>query len=222
MNAVTRVLSRLNPEQHQAATSESPRILLMAGAGSGKTSVLVSRIGNLQVNERVGTSNMLALTFTRLAAKEMKERVGTLIGDRLARSLTAGTFHSFCVRFLRQYGHLCGLEPNFSVYDEDDKIALLEGIVADLRYGSHIRASKVNPWAQGDDATAAEKAVAQEYLYRLRRNNAVDLDGLLYLTIQVLEENEDVRDDLLALYTHVFVDEYQDTDHRQERILELI
>lgn len=218
--ALDTVLERLSPEQRRAATSPSPCILVLAGAGSGKTSVLVSRIAHLQLNERVGTSNMLALTFTRLAAHEMKERVGRMIGEQLGKALTAGTFHSFCVKVLRKWGREVGLGPDFSIYDEEDRQAILEAVVTDLRYGALVKSSQVNPWARKQPNSAYE-AIAKEYLYRLRQNNAIDLDGLLALTIRVLEETE-AAEQIRRHYSHVFVDEYQDTDDRQERILQLI
>lgn len=220
MIAIDSVLSRLNREQHRAATSPSQEILVLAGAGSGKTSVMVSRIANLQLNERVGTSNMLALTFTRLAAHEMKERIGRLIGDQLAKKLTAGTFHAFCVGVLRKWGRAVDLGSDFSIYDEDDRKAIIESVIADLRYVSQVKVTQFDPWST-EQTDAANQAVADEYRYRLRSNNAVDLDGLLVMTVQVLKET-DAAQDLRRQFTHVFVDEYQDTDDRQERILELI
>lgn len=221
MNPVNKLLQRLNPEQYQAATSQSPVILVMAGAGSGKTSVLVSRIGNLQINERVGTSNMLALTFTRLAAKEMKERVGSLIGEGLARNLTAGTFHSFAVRILREYGHLVKIDRSFSIYDGDDKEALLTQIIADLRLTNVVRLSHIDPW-RSDDADRNVQQVVNEYHYRLQRNNAIDLDGLLFRTREILTDHEDVRNELRQRFTHVFIDEAQDNDPIQHDCIELI
>ncbi|WP_080840063.1 ATP-dependent helicase [Cohnella massiliensis] len=221
MSRVDEVLRRLNPEQYRAATSPSSCILCVAGAGSGKTSVLTSRIGNLQVNERVGTSNMLALTFTRLAAKEMKERVASLIGEEFAKKLTAGTFHSFCVSVLRQHAHKVGRDRDFSVYDEEDRRSLIESVIADLRYTSKVRASQVNPWS-GNAGNAEMKAVVDEYHYRLKANNATDLEGLLAMTEKLLSENPDIAAELSGRFSYVYVDEYQDTDDRQERILNLL
>lgn len=220
MSVLDQVLARLNPEQHRAAITTSPKTLVLAGAGSGKTSVLVSRIAHLQLNERVGTSNMLALTFTRLAAHEMKERVGKLIGAQLSKNLTAGTFHSFCVGVLRRWGVAVGLDSDFSIYDQDDRKAILESIASDLHYGSKVKLSQLDPWAK-DQPDSSYKAVSDEYLYRLRQNNATDLDGLLMLTCRLLETT-DAAYWLHNTYTHVFVDEYQDTDDRQERILRVI
>jgi DNA helicase-2/ATP-dependent DNA helicase PcrA len=220
MRDINKLLMRLNPEQLRAATSIHPRILVLAGAGSGKTSVLTTRIANLQVNHRIGTSNMLAITFTRLAALEMKQRVAKLLGDSLAKNLTAGTFHSFCVKVLRQYGWAIGVERDFSVYSEEDRNDLLTSIVSDLGLASKVKPQSIYVWSETSDPY--DRQVSNEYRYRLRQNNAVDLDGLLALTINLLEGYPDIAEDLRKRFTYVFVDEYQDTDDRQERILQLI
>lgn len=220
MATLSSVLEQLNPEQHQAVTSSSHKTLVMAGAGSGKTSVLTARIAYLQERERVGTSNMLALTFTRLAAAEMKERVGKLLGEQQAKKLTAGTFHSFCAQVLRQWGEQFGLSSDFSIYDQEDREAILAEIITDLRLANKVRASAIEPWALTSEPY--EKQVISEYRYRLQRNNATDLDGLLYLTKTLLEEHEDIAHKLRERFTHVFVDEYQDTDATQEAILQAI
>lgn len=218
--SVDNVLSMMNPEQYRAATSTSDHILVLAGAGSGKTSVLTSRIGHLQVNERIGTVNMLCLTFTRLAAAEMKNRVSKLIGDELAKKLVCGTFHSFCVKVLHEYGYCIGIYRDFSLIDEEDKQALIESIINDLRF-KQVRPSQIHPWDDRNAMKEDVRAVVEEYHYRLRANNATDLDGLLMLTIRILENNV-VADEYRNRFMHVFVDEYQDTDDRQEKILNLI
>lgn len=191
----------------------------MAGAGSGKTAVLTARIARLQLKERVGTSNMLALTFTRLAAAEMKERVAKLIGEDLAKNLTAGTFHSFCVRVLRTYGKKIGVEPNFSVYDTEDAQAIMEAVINDLGLKSKVKLP-IDPWEPSKDPFVSQ--VAKEYQYRLKRNNAIDLDGLLAQTVFLLGAHQDIANELRNRFTYVFVDEYQDTDSRQATITNLI
>ncbi len=212
-------LDRLNPSQRQAVVSVSPRVLVMAGAGSGKTAVLTARIAHLQANERIGTSNMLALTFTRLAAAEMKERVERLLGKLHAKNLTAGTFHSFCVQVLRKYGHHVGIEANFSIYDEEDRMALIEGVIEDLKLTGKVKKT-FDPWGQHVDQYHI--MAAKEYQYRLKRNNALDLDGLLSSTLLLFHAYDGVALEIKQQYTHIFIDEYQDTDDRQAQIIELI
>jgi DNA helicase-2/ATP-dependent DNA helicase PcrA len=191
----------------------------MAGAGSGKTAVLTTRIAHLQLKERVGTSNMLALTFTRLAATEMKERVAGLLGEQLAKRLTAGTFHSFCVLLLRNYGQRIGIARDFSVYDMDDSKSILEEAITELLLTGKVKPT-IDPWEHTDDPF--EKQVVNEYKFRLKRNNAVDLTGLLAETVRLLTEHPDVAEDIRGHYTYWFVDEYQDTDNRQEQIINLV
>lgn len=220
MSALDRVLDKLNPEQRQAVVSASPRILVIAGAGSGKTAVLTTRIARLQSHERVGTSNMLALTFTRLAAAEMKGRVGLLLGDEQGKRLTAGTFHSFCARILRRWGEPYGLGPDCSIYGQEDRDAILGEVIGDLRLASRVRTSQIDPWRP--TTNLYEQQIIDEYRSRLRRNNATDLDGLLHLTAQALHTRPDVARELRERFLYVFVDEYQDTDDTQDAILEAL
>lgn len=219
MRNLDNLINKLNEPQRQAVETSESRVLVMAGAGSGKTSVLTTRIAHLQLNERVGTSNMLALTFTRLAATEMKERVGKILGENLTKNLTTGTFHSFCVRILRTYGSKIGMEPTFSVYDTEDRDALMESVIRELLLVGKVKPT-IDPWYEPENPFEAQ--VIREYKYRLRRNNALDLDGLLAETVRLLTEHPDVASELQKRYTHIFVDEYQDTDSRQEAIIEAI
>jgi DNA helicase-2/ATP-dependent DNA helicase PcrA len=219
MKDLDNLISKLNEAQRQAVTTDKNRVLVMAGAGSGKTSVLTTRIAHLQLNERVGTSNQLALTFTRLAATEMKERVGKILGDSLAKNLTTGTFHSFCVRVLRTYGNRIGIETTFSVYDTEDRDALIESVIQDLLLSGKVKPT-LDPW--NEPRSHFEGQVVREYKHRLRRNNALDLDGLLAESVRLLIEHPDIASELQNRYTHIFVDEYQDSDSRQEQIVNLI
>lgn len=219
MRYLDNLISKLNEAQRQAVITDKNRVLVMAGAGSGKTSVLTTRIAHLQLNERVGTSNQLALTFTRLAATEMKERVGKILGDSLAKNLTTGTFHSFCVRVLKTYGSKIGLEPTFSVYDTEDRDALMQNVIHDLMLQRKVKPS-IDPW--GEPESHFEGQVIREYKHRLRRNNALDLDGLLAETVRLLTGHLGVASEIQTQYTHIFIDEYQDTDSLQEQIVNLI
>lgn len=211
-------LLNLDTAQTRAVTSESKVILDLAGAGSGKTRVLVHRIANL-VNNRVGTSNMLALTFTRLAGREMKERLIPLIGEDNVKNLFCGTFHSFCVKVLREWGSKIGVEPTFSIYDEDDRRQVIENIIHDFKYktkSDEVINHFVKKWDKAMLGDAGK--VIAEYQYQLKQNNALDLDMLLRKTIELLDI-EEVRSYYHNLYRYVFVDEYQDTSDHQMAII---
>jgi DNA helicase-2/ATP-dependent DNA helicase PcrA len=212
------LLQGLNDQQLQAVTSDSPNILCLAGAGSGKTRVLTHRIAHLNMDKRFGTSNMLALTFTRLAAKEMKERVFVLIGEHEGKKLTIGTFHSFCVQVLREWGHLVGIEPNFTIYDEEDREEIVKSIIRDLGY-KKVKVQDVLYSLQDPPEDSPTERVVDEYMYRLAQNNAVDLDGLLVHTKEVLSFHP-AQWDLTNRYRYVFVDEFQDTNDVQFEIIQ--
>jgi len=214
------LLDSLNEQQLQAVTSDSPIILNLAGAGSGKTRVLAHRIAHLHQEKRVGTSNILAITFTRLAAKEMKERVMKLVGISEGHKLTIGTFHSFCVRILKEWGHLVSLEKNFTIYTEDDRRAIIQSCIDELGYKVKLQDVLDNLYVIFPDDSPVSK-VAREYYYRLKRNNAVDLDGLLFFTKETLAFSQ-AQAELQNRYRYVFVDEFQDTNDIQLEIIQLL
>ncbi len=216
------LLEGLNEQQLQAVTSDNPIILNLAGAGSGKTRVLTHRMAYLHQEKRVGTSNMLALTFTRLAAKEMKERVMDLIGMAEGYKLTVGTFHSFCVQVLREFGYLVGMEPNFTIYDEEDRTAIIRACIDELGY-KKVKVQDVldNLYKDLTNWDQSLVRVLEEYEYRLKRNNAVDLDALLFFTRDILESSQAQRE-LQNRYRYIFVDEFQDTNDIQFEIIQLL
>lgn len=215
-----KLLSGLNEQQLQAVTSDNPIILNLAGAGSGKTRVLTHRMAYLHQEKRVGTGNMLALTFTRLAAKEMKERVMKLVGTSEGYKLTIGTFHSFCVRILKEWGHLVSLEKNFTIYGEDDRRAIIQSCIEELGYKVKLQDVLDNLYTVLPEDSPVAKVTA-EYRYRLARNNALDLDGLLAATREVLTFPQ-VQMELQSRYRYVFVDEFQDTNDIQLEIIQLL
>ena len=214
------LLDGLNERQLQAVVSDNPIILNLAGAGSGKTRVLTHRIAHLHQERRVGTSNILAITFTRLAAKEMKERAMKLVGANEGKKLTIGTFHSFCVRVLKEWGHLVDLEKNFTIYTEDDRRAIIQSCIDELGYKVKLQDVLDNLYVIFPDDSTVSK-VASEYYYRLKRNNAVDLDGLLFFAKEVLAFSA-AQAELQNRYRFVFVDEFQDTNDIQLEIIQLL
>ncbi len=210
-------------------------LLIVAGAGSGKTAVLTRRIAYLMQNRGVAPWQILAITFTNKAAAEMRERVSRLVGPEAERMWVA-TFHSVCVRILRQQAQLVpGLNTNFTIYDSDDSRRLLGMIAKDLNLDlkkfsartlanaiSNLKNELVGPERALDDATRTrnpfETTVAQvyaEYQRRLRQSNSLDFDDLIGEVVRIFSEHPQVTDYYRRRFRHVLVDEYQDTNHAQ-------
>ena len=229
------LLEGLNPQQRQAVEHEGSPLLVVAGAGSGKTAVLTRRIAYLIGVRGVAPWNIVAITFTNKAATEMKERVADLIGPIVER-MWVSTFHSMCVRILRAQANLIpGLNTNFTIYDSDDSRRLLTMIVRDMnldmkRFAARTVASAIsnlkNELRTPNEAlTDAEEnknpfneTVAQifaEYQKRLRASNAVDFDDLIGEVVRIFREYPEVALYYRRRFRHVLVDEYQDTNHAQ-------
>jgi DNA helicase-2/ATP-dependent DNA helicase PcrA len=229
------LLDGLNPQQRQAVLHEGSPLLIVAGAGSGKTAVLTRRIAYLLAAREVGVGQVLAITFTNKAAAEMRERVAQLVGPR-ARNMWVSTFHSTCVRILRNQASLLpGLNSNFSIYDADDSRRLLLMIGKDMgldtkRYSprllangiSNLKNELVDPEQAAYDAANANEdlpriiaEVYAEYQRRLRGANALDFDDLIGETVSVLQRFPQIAQYYRRRFRHILVDEYQDTNHAQ-------
>lgn len=229
------LLEGLNPQQRQAVVHEGSPLLIVAGAGSGKTAVLTRRIAYLIAARGVGVGQVLAITFTNKAAAEMRERVVRLVGNR-ARAMWVSTFHSTCVRILRNQASLIeGLNSNFSIYDADDSRRLLQMIGRDMgldikRYSPRLLANAISNLKNEliDPADAVSKltedsdelsrtvaSVYGEYQRRLRAANALDFDDLIGETVAVLRAFPQIAQHYRRRFRHVLVDEYQDTNHAQ-------
>ena len=229
------LLDGLNPQQRRAVLHEGSPLLIVAGAGSGKTAVLTRRIAYLLAARDVGVGQVLAITFTNKAAAEMRERVVGLVGPR-ARSMWVSTFHSTCVRILRNQASLLpGLNSNFSIYDADDSRRLLLMIGKDMgldtkRYSPRLLANGISNLkneligpeeAATDAANAGEDLVRiiaeaySEYQRRLRAANALDFDDLIGETVAVLQAFPQIAQYYRRRFRHILVDEYQDTNHAQ-------
>ncbi|WP_284819454.1 DNA helicase PcrA [Corynebacterium rhinophilum] len=225
----------LNPQQLEAVTHTGRPLLIVAGAGSGKTAVLTRRIAYLMRHRGVNPWEILAITFTNKAAAEMKERVGSLVGP-VAERMWVSTFHSICVRILRQNAQLVpGLNTNFTIYDGDDARRLLSMIAKDMqldlkKYTPRVLANQISNHKNElvGPAEAAEKAqqtknpfettvadVYAGYQRRLRAANAVDFDDLIGEVVRIFTEHRQVVEFYRRRFKHVLIDEYQDTNHAQ-------
>src|SRR6478736_6525144 len=229
------LLDGLNDQQRQAVLHEGSPLLIVAGAGSGKTAVLTRRIAYLLAARDVGVGQVLAITFTNKAAAEMRERVVGLVGPR-ARSMWVSTFHSTCVRILRNQASLLpGLNSNFSIYDADDSRRLLMMIAKDMgldvkRHSprllangiSNLKNELIDPAQAAAEASEAaeelQRIIAEvygEYQRRLRTANALDFDDLIGETVGVLQAFPQIAQYYRRRFRHILVDEYQDTNHAQ-------
>jgi len=225
------LLAGLNPAQSTAVTHAGGPLLVVAGAGSGKTRVLTRRIAYLMSHRNVAPYQILAITFTNKAAGEMKERVGELVGP-VAQSMWVSTFHSACVRILRQEAARMGYSNSFSIYDSADSLRLITIVAKELNLDSKryparqfqamISNAKNELLGPLDYLNASsnqfEQVVADVYsVYqsRLQRANAMDFDDLISKTVEVLQRFPEAKARFRSRFSHVLVDEYQDTNHAQ-------
>jgi DNA helicase-2/ATP-dependent DNA helicase PcrA len=232
------ILEGLNPVQREAASAPDGPILVIAGAGSGKTRVLTHRIAFLVAEHRVSPFGLAAITFTNKAAGEMKERVADLVGP-VAQKMWVSTFHSMCSRILRREATVLGYRSQFTIYDQADAVRLVDYVRRDLdldpkrfqprRLHAAISAMKneLVTWEQAADKafTPPEKRIAEVYrIYqqRLLEASAVDFDDLLVLTVKLFQEHPDVLARWKERFHHVLVDEFQDTNVAQWEMVKLL
>ena len=237
------LLEQLNEGQREAVVyCEGPQ-LVIAGAGSGKTRVLTYKIAYL-LQQGMNPWNILALTFTNKAAREMKERIGRLVGEERARYLQMGTFHSVFARILRAEAETLGFQSNFTIYDQADSRSLVKSIIKEMQLDdktykpasvadrismakNHLllpQAYAQSAWAT-DDAHGKRPLVKDIYIRyheRCRQANAMDFDDLLVYTYVLLQNHEDIRQKYIERFQYVLVDEYQDTNYAQQSIVVLL
>ena len=230
------LLDGLNEPQRAAVTHAGAPLLVVAGAGSGKTRVLTRRIAWLINERKAHPGSILAITFTNKAAAEMKERVEALVGKR-ARIMWVSTFHSACVRILRKEIDRVGFKSNFSIYDAADSKRLMTLVLRDLELDPkkyqpnavlHWVSDQKNELRDAEDAAkearnSFEEAYAKafsNYQRRLREANALDFDDLIMTTVHLLQAFPDVRENYRRRFRHVLVDEYQDTNHAQYSLIQ--
>ncbi|MCL5778515.1 UvrD-helicase domain-containing protein [Limibaculum sp. FT325] len=232
-------LAGLNPDQRAAVEALDGPVLVLAGAGTGKTRALTTRLAHLIHERRAFPSQILAVTFTNKAAREMKERIGALLGSAVEGMPWLGTFHSVCVRILRRHAELAGLKQNFTILDTDDQLRLIRQIldaegIDDKRWPARLFASLIDRWknrALGPDQLPAEEtcfagghaaALYRMYQERLRTLNAVDFGDLLLHVVAIFQHHPDVLADYQRRFRYILVDEYQDTNVAQYLWLRLL
>jgi len=231
-------ISNLNEPQKEAVLYNSGPLLILAGAGSGKTKVLTTKVAFLIEEMDVSPYNILAITFTNKAAKEMKERLNLLIGD-LSKNIQVSTFHSFGLRLLRENCGVLGYSSNFVIMDSDDSLTVVKKIIKDMGFdpkvynprairnkissckNEMIMPSDYEKYAVSDYEKIVLK-VYEKYEEKLRKNNSVDFDDLLLLPIRLFRENTDILNRYQDRFKYVLVDEYQDTNEAQYILTKLI
>ena len=236
---VTDYLTKLNDEQRQAVETIDGPLLVLAGAGTGKTRVLTTRFAHILLTGRAGPGQVLAVTFTNKAAREMRERVGTLLG-RPVEGLFLGTFHALCARLLRRHAEHVGLTSSFSILDTDDQVRLLKQVMESLkidakRWTPQAVMSVLQRWKdrgqspdrvpaseEGEFAHGRMRDVYTQYQQRLRALNAADFGDLLLHTTDILRSQPDVLAQYHRIFRYILVDEYQDTNVVQYMWLRLL
>ena len=238
------LLENLNKEQKEAVQTVTGPLLILAGAGSGKTKVLTTRIAYM-IQHGVKPQNILAVTFTNKAAKEMKARLGSMIGENTVKYMWVGTFHGICGRILREnidrYSFPSGkkLDKNFTIYDDNDTNAVLKQAIKKLNLDDKIYQPKLvksvisNAKNKMQDAYTfatfardfkSQKiaAIYEEYENTLNNNNAIDFDDMLMLTVKLLDHNTEIRTHYYERFKHIMVDEYQDTNLAQYNLVNML
>lgn len=231
-------LEQLNDRQKEAVLYNEGPLLIIAGAGAGKTKTLTTKIAYLIEEKEVGPENILAITFTNKAAKEMKDRLYSQIGS-LAKRLQVSTFHSFGLKLLRENYDMLGYDKNFVIMDSDDSLTVVKKIVKDLGYDPKIynpRAIRNKISSCKNEMTSPEmyeryavsdyekvvKEIYEKYEKKLKRNNSVDFDDLLLLPIELFRKYPNILNEYQDLYQYVLIDEYQDTNEAQYILTKLL
>ena len=237
---ILKTIEMLNPAQREAVEQTEGPILILAGAGSGKTRVLTTRIGYLMKEKKVKAENILAITFTNKAANEMRERVDETLNDKDTSAMWITTFHSCCVRILRKSINKIGYNRSFVIYDSSDQVTLVKDCLRELNYSekamdpkyiisviSNAKDKLINPKQfrekyKNDFSKSKIADVYALYQDRLKRNSALDFDDLISKTVELFREHEDVLDFYRNRFRYIMVDEYQDTSRAQYELVRLL
>ena len=230
-------LEGLNERQKEAVITTEGPVLVIAGAGSGKTKVLTTRIAYLIENKKVNSENILAITFTNKAAKEMKDRVSNIL-KRDVRRMHISTFHSFGVEILREYGYLVNIDKNFTILDSDDSLKVIKIIIDDMNLNKTISPKHVKEVissyknklvlpeeAEKNTYTFEEKQIVdiyEKYNKKLYNSNSVDFDDLLLIPYLILDKYNAVLEEFQEKYKYILIDEYQDTNDAQYFLVKML
>src|ERR1700674_2894168 len=234
-----RLLAGLNPHQREAVAHTDGPLLILAGPGSGKTRVIVHRVAHLLEVKDVHPSNVLAVTFTNKAARELRARLDTLAGEQIARGMSVGTLHANCAGWLRRDIKHLGRDPSFAIYDDNDQVDLVKQILKELEIDekraspravlsaiSHAKSELIDSTAYARDAAGQwQETVARvykRYIDMLERNHALDFDDLLTMTVKLFREVPAILAFYQRRFQYVMVDEFQDTNIAQYEIVKLI
>ena len=237
--SVEELINGMNDKQAEAVQTTQGPLLIMAGAGSGKTRVLTHRIAHLVQDLNVLPWRILAITFTNKAAKEMRERIGTLLSEDVARDIWVSTFHALAVRILRRDGENIGLSRNFTIIDTSAQRTLMKRVISDLNLDTNqydprtvlgmISNAKNDMLRPKDYAQQADNAIQETvaevytaYQAELKRAQSVDFDDLIMLTIDLFQSTPDVLARYQNQFDYLHVDEYQDTNDAQYTIVNLL
>jgi len=227
------ILKKLNLQQHEAVTSTALQILVLAGPGSGKTRVLTQRIAYLVYEQRVNPGNILAVTFTNKASREMRGRLERMLGKGVS-ALWLGTFHAICARVLRREAEVLPFDANYVIMDADDQKSIVKRILKDLNLDDKLYppnamhaviSNAKNQLTSAGDFSArtyreeVAKRIYERYESTLRSSNAVDFDDLLLWTVKLFQEHPDIRKRYSQRFEHVLIDEFQDTNQAQYELV---
>lgn len=232
------LLKDLNPNQSEAVIHKGKPLLILAGAGSGKTKVLTHRIAHFIVNDNISPHRILGVTFTNKAAAEMKERLSKILGDRIDLPFL-GTFHSICVKILRMDGRSIGIEPSFTIYDTNDQKDLIKEALKELNMDPKEFNPNTFQWAissakndfltpkqytqlSGDFFTENVAKVYPIYQRLLRERNAVDFDDLIMRTVELFTFDKNILEKYIEKFDQILIDEYQDTNKSQYQLIKLL
>ena len=236
------ILEGLNSEQVAAVSCVDGPVLIVAGAGSGKTRVLTSRIAYILATKGIDPARILALTFTKKAASEMKERIALMVGERMARRLYMGTFHSVFIRFLREFAEVLGYPNTFTIYDTSDSVSAVKACIKELQLDEKVYKPKdvlsrismaknnlVTPGAYRRNATAQQNDAAAKkprivdiyelYAHKCKLSGVMDFDDILLNMNILLRDSQEAFMSIAGRFDYIMVDEYQDTNFAQYLIL---
>ena len=217
---ILRFLDELNDKQREAVLTTEGPVLVLAGAGSGKTKVLTYRVAYILAKKLADAENIIALTFTNKAAGEMKERIRKILGS-LSKDIWIHTFHAMCLRILKEHAEKVGYPKNFVVYDRDDQFRIIRSLIKDkdLKAGEVLDILMDYKSKRIDNLSSEYMEIYNAYQERLKKYRAMDFEDLMLRTLDLFNQYPEIRDYYAKKFLYIHVDEYQDTNHIQYQLL---